>query len=187
MRRNTLVIEHLALAEQEARRIWRANMVLDLDDLIQQGSMGLMVAAERWDARRGVPFQAYARRIVRGHILDHLREQHWAYRRMRSPAVRRREYSLEDVAVAEHPAVAPEMQDHFALSRLKAALLRLPDREHSMLRLYFFEGLSWSEIAARFDVTPRAVHRLQKQAIERLRGALSDSGRDLGPDLPLAA
>jgi len=45
----------------------------DVSDLIGEGALGLIDAVNRFDARRGIPFGVYARRRIRGSILDRLR------------------------------------------------------------------------------------------------------------------
>ena len=50
---------------------------LDLDDLAQDGMLGLIDAAERFDEARGVPFETFAERRVRGAMLDALRRGAW--------------------------------------------------------------------------------------------------------------
>jgi RNA polymerase sigma factor for flagellar operon FliA len=56
---------------------------VELNDLISVGIMGLMDAAGRYLPSSGVPFEAYARRRVRGAMLDALRDLDWAPRSMR--------------------------------------------------------------------------------------------------------
>ena len=46
---------------------------LDLEDLIQEGYIGLLEALERYDESRGVKFSTYAAYLVRGRIKDYLR------------------------------------------------------------------------------------------------------------------
>lgn len=45
------------------------------DDLTQVGLLGLMRAAERFVASRGLPFEPFARQHIRGAILHYLRDQ----------------------------------------------------------------------------------------------------------------
>jgi len=51
-----------------------------VEDLMQVGMMGLLRAAESYDANTGVPFGSYARPHIRGAILHHLRDRAWLVR-----------------------------------------------------------------------------------------------------------
>jgi RNA polymerase sigma factor for flagellar operon FliA len=57
---------------------------VELNDLIQDGMCGLIGAARRYNARRGVPFPLYAKHRIRGAILDGLRRVDPATRGFRS-------------------------------------------------------------------------------------------------------
>jgi RNA polymerase sigma-B factor len=46
----------------------------NVEDLLQVGLIGLIKAAERFDAQQGTPFEAFARPHIRGAILHHLRD-----------------------------------------------------------------------------------------------------------------
>lgn len=63
--RDVLVERHQGLVKHLARRWSRDDD--DLDDLEQEGLVGLMKAIERWDPEKGVPLGAWARqRIIQG-------------------------------------------------------------------------------------------------------------------------
>ena len=68
-----LLTEYLGLV----RRIARRNAVDSdqVDDLVQEGVVGLLKAIQRFEPRRGVPFPAYARTLVAGEISHHLRDR----------------------------------------------------------------------------------------------------------------
>lgn len=50
---------------------------IDLADLIQDGVLGLIDAAERFDQSRGIKFETFAERRVRGAMIDALRKDAW--------------------------------------------------------------------------------------------------------------
>jgi RNA polymerase sigma factor FliA len=50
---------------------------IDLGDLVQDGVLGLMDAALRFDADRGIKFETFAERRVRGAMIDALRRDAW--------------------------------------------------------------------------------------------------------------
>jgi RNA polymerase sigma factor FliA len=56
---------------------------VEIDDLIAAGTIGLIDAADRYDERRNIPFEAYARRRIQGAILDALRAEDHLTRRER--------------------------------------------------------------------------------------------------------
>jgi RNA polymerase sigma factor for flagellar operon FliA len=64
----------LTVVDQVARRFARAlGGTLELEDLTGYGRVGLLTAARRFDASRGVPFEAYAGFLIRGAVLDAVR------------------------------------------------------------------------------------------------------------------
>jgi len=50
---------------------------IDLGDLVQDGVLGLIDAAHRFDETRGIKFETFAERRVRGAIIDALRRDAW--------------------------------------------------------------------------------------------------------------
>jgi RNA polymerase sigma factor for flagellar operon FliA len=80
-----LVLDHLDEVKQVAHSILRRlpNSV-QLDDLIQSGSIGLIDAAKRFVPGRNMAFRQYARIRISGAIFDSLRELDWASRYFRT-------------------------------------------------------------------------------------------------------
>jgi RNA polymerase sigma-B factor len=83
--RETVIVGHLPLVERLARRFSHGSVALE--DLVQAGTIGLILAVDRFDTRRGVPFIAYAIPTIVGSIQRYLRD---AAHVVRTP--RRREY-----------------------------------------------------------------------------------------------
>ena len=59
---------------------------VDRDELATAGALGLVEAARRYDASRGVPFDRFAAQRIRGAILDAVRAADWAPRSVRTLA-----------------------------------------------------------------------------------------------------
>jgi RNA polymerase sigma factor for flagellar operon FliA len=72
------VVAGLPFVEALARRL-AASMPhsIDIGDLVQDGVMGLMDAARRFDESRGIKFETFAERRVRGAMIDALRREAW--------------------------------------------------------------------------------------------------------------
>lgn len=69
-----LALDHLWLAERRASSGGYGDPAHDSDDVYQDAAIGLLDAAERFDASRGVPFRLYADRRTRGAVGDARRE-----------------------------------------------------------------------------------------------------------------
>jgi len=61
---------------------------IEMDDLVSCGVVGLLDAAERFDASRGIKFKTYAEFRIRGTMLDYLREMDYFPRSARQHANR---------------------------------------------------------------------------------------------------
>jgi RNA polymerase sigma factor for flagellar operon FliA len=75
---NSRVIAGIPFVEQLARRV-AATMPhsIDIGDLVQDGVIGLIDAANRFDEARGIKFETFAERRVRGAMIDALRKDAW--------------------------------------------------------------------------------------------------------------
>ena len=72
------VAASLPFVEQLARRV-AATMPhsIDIGDLVQDGVIGLIDAAHRFDEARGIKFETFAERRIRGAMIDALRKDAW--------------------------------------------------------------------------------------------------------------
>lgn len=68
---------------------------VQIDDLIQNGMMGLLDAINRFEAGMGAQFETYAAQRVRGAMLDGLRENDWLPRSLR------RDFRRIEVAISQ--------------------------------------------------------------------------------------
>ncbi len=121
---NMLVEEHLGLVMHIAKRYakrYQGSHILDLDDLYQEGVLGLMHAAEKFDARKGFQFSTYAAYWIRWAIGQtimhasrtiHLPTTIWSasWRLRQAQALlwqqKQREPSLDELAEVMHCAKA---------------------------------------------------------------------------------
>jgi RNA polymerase sigma factor for flagellar operon FliA len=72
------LVKTLPFVEALARRM-AASMPhsIDIGDLVQDGVIGLIDAAQRFDEGRGIKFETFAERRVRGAMIDALRREAW--------------------------------------------------------------------------------------------------------------
>lgn len=79
-----LIIEHLPQVRMIARRIHeRLPENVSMDDLVSNGTIGLISAIDNFDPGQNVKLRTYAEYRIRGAILDGLRTLDWAPRQKR--------------------------------------------------------------------------------------------------------
>jgi RNA polymerase sigma factor for flagellar operon FliA len=78
VKQNPRVVATIPFVEQLARRV-AATMPhsIDIGDLVQDGVIGLIDAARRFDESRGIKFETFAERRIRGAMIDALRKDAW--------------------------------------------------------------------------------------------------------------
>ncbi|MGV3719757.1 MAG: FliA/WhiG family RNA polymerase sigma factor [Actinomycetota bacterium] len=84
--------------------------------------------------------------------------------------------TVEDTSATGSTTQAVEKRER--RQALGVAIKRLPEREHLVLSLYYYEGLTFKEIGKILQVSESRVFQLHQQAMMRLRGYLS-ADRDL--------
>ena len=146
-------------------------------ELIQEGTVGLLEAAESYDYKKGIAFSLYAVHRIRGRMCDFMN----------------REFSRDELSLDRETAegwslaefipglqLLPEevAERHAVSSRVSQAIDRLPQKEKQVLQGIFLENKTPSVLAADIKVTPGHIYRLEKQGVRRIRGMLSRFMRD---------
>src|SRR3990172_8052898 len=152
-------------------------------DMIQEGTLGLIEAVERFDHERGVRFSTFATYRLRGRVLNSLRRD------------RQQVYSLEqegagDLSLAARladpasEAALLSVEDAATAVQMRQALEMLPERERAILRATYVEAREPRNVAAELRINLSHFYRRQKQAIGRIRRLVLDdvhlSGGSLG-------
>jgi RNA polymerase sigma-B factor len=168
--RQHLIERHLPLARSIARRYAGDE---PLDDLAQVGAIGLIKAADRFDAGRGVAFGAFAAPFIAGEIRHHLRDRCAPVRvprRLQAEGVRVTAVELEQAPDAEQADPIGRAPDRLTLG---AALRALHPIERRIVQLRFVEDLSQAQIARRTGLSPVHVSRTLRAALLRLQEQLA--------------
>lgn len=141
-------------------------------ELIQEGMVGLLEAAENYDYKRKVAFSLFATYRIRGCMLDYLRENY-------DKGVVSLESELSEgftlrEALASPLASPTEIaEQQVLLDKVNQALERLPQKEQQVLKGLYIEDNSAQAMADKINVSLGHVYRLQKQGVRRIRGMLS--------------
>ena len=203
---------------------------VQVDDIIQNGMLGLLDAMSRYEEGLGAQFETYAVQRIRGAMLDGLRENDWLPRSLRRD-MRRIEsaiHTLEQqkgrqptegelaeslgMPLGEYQKMLQEArgyqlvyfedftdgddddyldrhsvgtEDLDPLERLLDKNMRdvlvkaigdLPEREKTVMGLYYEEDLNLREIGEILGVSESRVCQLHSQAIARLRSRIAARG-----------
>jgi RNA polymerase sigma factor for flagellar operon FliA len=178
-------MNHLGLAASIAGNMSkRLSRHIDPQDLEQDARLGLLDAAVKYDAGRNAPFGTYARRRIRGAVIDGLRRTDHLSRNDRArlkaegadaPAGPLRLETADEIPGALQPPdryAAEAERDRF----LRAAIATLPTRWRIVLRAYYHGGKTMREIGLGLGVHASRVSQIHARALCRLRLRLEAQG-----------
>lgn len=150
------ISRHLGLVDAQARAlVRRLPPSVTFDELRAAGLVGLWQAIERFDAGRGVPFPAYARRRIKGAMLDDTRS---LYGRGR----------VVTEALPDGLACHMDEETVAMRGRLEREIDALPPHWREIIRRVYWRGDTCREIAAERGVTPGAISIQRTRAVARL-------------------
>jgi RNA polymerase sigma factor for flagellar operon FliA len=228
--REQLVIQYAPLVKRIAYHLLlKLPASVHVDDLIQNGMIGLLDASTRYEEGLGAKFETYAVQRIRGSMLDGLREEDRLPRGLRRE-IRRVEAAIqklehqhgrhpneteladtlgmplgdyqqllqdarghqllyledmsgddgEDFLERNEAGTAPDplaaLEDAHMRKALVTAIDNLPDREKTLMALYYEEDLNLREIGEVMGVTESRVCQLHSQAVARLRATVVGGG-----------
>lgn len=153
------------LAAEMMPFVWRLaakykSVLLDRDDLFQEGMLGLLSAVRSFSPERGASFRTYAAVCVNNRIVSALRGANGVQ------LVPLDDRVLPDAA--QSPEEAQLLRDAYEtlLQRMRD---RLSATEQTVLHL-FLNGLSYREIAEETGLPQKAVDNALQRARRKLRG-----------------
>lgn len=156
--------------------------ILSIDDLVQEGAVAAMRAAERWDASHEVPLEAFVAIRARGAMIDAIRNASPGGR-MRGKRERPKIRSLDEI-LPNTNAMLQDFPDEswseeFVIreraNKGQALLLRLleqlPPREWEIIERHYFLEEQLGDIADDWGVTQSRVSQIHTRALRLMREA----------------
>jgi RNA polymerase primary sigma factor len=179
--------------EELRQRIIRANLRLVVSiakkhvgwspaffEVISDGNMSLMRAAEKFDFSRGTKFSTYASWAVMKNYARSIPEQHYHYTRY---------VTGQEGVIDSAPDAATEEESSYQSDRqhvrdvIRAGMNELPEREREIVSHHFGLGgkgkaLTLDQLGKRFGVTKERVRQIEQHALAHLREVLSPTLAD---------
>ena len=220
---NDQLMQHIGLVKRVALHLkTRLPNFMELNELIQVGTIGLIEAAKSFDDSKGVEFEVFARTRIRGAILDQVRKLSYlprsaianirdhneatsilsgelgrepsqseladfmgkdldSFHKERTHAYRFQTVSLEsqlpdtvDMPSADLNEPEANLEGGQMLEALAGSIESLPEREKTIVSLYYVEEMNLKEIGAVLDLSESRVSQILSSTIKVLRQDLAE-------------
>lgn len=143
----------------------------DTMELIQEGMVGLLEAAENYDYTRGVAFSVFASFRIRGSMVDYLKKSNNGALYLEGDLGSGLTLGETLASVQASPSELAERQ--LLHEKVTQALGRLPEKEQQVITGMYLEDRTAQSVADAIDISLGHVYRLQKKGVRRIRGMLS--------------
>ena len=141
-------------------------------ELIQEGMVGLLEAAEHYEYERGIAFSIFATHRIRGRMLNFLKQE-YDYRNVSLEDTNAAGVAWSELLPAEGKTPYEEIERSLIQDRVSEAMTRLPLKEQQVLAGIYLEDRTAGDMAELVNISRGHVYRLQKRGVRRIRGMLS--------------
>ena len=140
-------------------------------ELVQEGMVGLLEAAENYDYTRGVAFSVFATFRIKGSMLDYFKKANSGALYLEGDLGSG--LTLGEVLASAHASPTELAERQLLHEKVAQALERLPEKEQQVITGMYLEDRPAQAVAEAIDVSLGHVYRLQKKGVRRIRGMLS--------------
>ena len=140
-------------------------------ELVQEGMVGLLEAAENYDYTRGVAFSVFATFRIKGRMLDYLKKTNNGVLYLEGDLGSG--LTLGETLASEQVSPAEYAERQLLHDKVTQALGRLPEKEQKVITGMYLEDRPAQAVAEAIDISLGHVYRLQKKGVRRIRGMLS--------------
>ena len=207
-----LIEEHLSYAHAiAAEMLKKLPMNVDRSEIESAAELGLVQAARAYDPSRSIPFTTFAYYRIRGAICDDVRQAYRANKVTASWAIRdyARDVSVTDQKGNDRAGYSASVPANYMMSlealptepvsltavlpldhllrkeqrkHIRDAMQLLPQKNVSVLKAYYYQGLSFEEIGRRMGLSKSWVSRIHAKSLNLLQRVLrtsQPSGREM--------
>lgn len=162
--------------------------IFDDRDYFQFGIEGLTEAIDRFDPDYGTKFETYAIQRIRGKIIDELRkvqikpratnpensnEPYYSNVSLNRSVDEEDGYMLYEVLPDDNEIPDEMAEKNEAKELLVEAIKGLEERDRLILSLYYYEHLSYKEIASMLNITISRISQIHTRIVDNLRTKLA--------------
>ena len=169
MQARMTIIEHYQPLVLKEANVYKSTKV-DMMDCIQEGTIGLIEAVERYDSTKGVAFSLYAVHRIRGRILDYLRKEG------KEGVILQEETEDGETWWEQLPAEGPSIEiaceERMYGDMVTSAMKQLPLAEQHVMEEVYYKDHSVASIADMMECSHSYIHRLRRKGLARLKGML---------------
>lgn len=141
-------------------------------ELIQEGMVGLLEAAESYDFNRGVAFSLFATYRIRGSMLTFLKKtSNKGILSLEEELIDG--FCLRDIIKSDDLLPCEIAERHMLHEKVSQAMGRLPSKEKNVLTSILLDDLPAQSVAVDNNISLGHVYRLQKKGVRRIRGMLA--------------
>ena len=173
--RNELVENNLGFIRKTANELWssqrelNSDLLLDREDLEQEGALGLLRCVDTFDPESGGKFLSYAAPAVRNAMLDSIRERSRTFEAQNIGS----RISLESAALYGTGKTPEQLYlERESFEELHVALGRIEPRERGYIEYRF--GFDDEDTERTLTQTARHFHLSESRARMTVRQALDD-------------
>ncbi len=142
----------------------------DAEDLAQEGFLGLISAACRYDPIRGVPFSAYAGRCVTNRVVS-------ALRRSRNIPLPVGAADMPPFSLVQDTERTPDsvVQSRLETAELCCTMLNCLSKREYQVCMLIYGGASYAQAAERLHLSVKSVDNALQRARRKLHSAAPDA------------
>lgn len=167
MENEMLVLDHMGLVWHVARKY--RNTGYDLEDLAQEGTIGLIKAAGSFDPSRGTAYSTYAVKCIECEILMYLRKE--KKHRTNSISLDQKmdvggsEISFKDMVGREDPEIEMVCEKE----ALRQRISELDPEDVRLIWMYYVQEMKQAQIARQLGIGQAQVSRRLKKVMIRIK------------------
>ena len=178
-----LVLNHIYLADKIAVQMFsKLKNKYSLDELKSSAYLGLIDAAEKYEVDNNKPFENFARKRIKGSILDEVKDdKRYNVKRgvpheqpiqsLNSSSCKEDEKSMQFIDLVQ--AKEDYLNDLLIKNEIEKMLMCLDHREKEIITMYYFRNLTQQEISEFIGLKQPAVSKIIKRAIKKIKGCLT--------------